>query len=196
MKNVIRTRRSIRSFKPDEIPSDLIEELLLSAMYAPSPKNKQPWFFAVCTGEMKLKIANALEDKIRLNLFDKPDSIPFQMAMETVSIIQTSPVLILVYYDGMHCRKDTNDGMLWDILSSQAECCDIQSIGAAVQNLILEAENRNIGSLWVGDILYAYDEIKKIVNIDKTFISGIVLGYANDIPKTPERNINKIKWME
>lgn len=196
MKNVIKARRSIRSFKSDEIPPDTIKELLLSAMYAPSPKNKQPWFFAVCTGEIKLKIANAMEDKIRLNLLEKPDSIPFRMARETAVIIRTAPVLILVYYDGVRCKKDTNDGTLWDILSSQTECCNIQSIGAAVQNLMLEAENKNIGSLWVGDILYAYDEIKQIVNIDKTFISGIVLGYADEIPKTPERNINKIQWIE
>lgn len=40
-------RRSIRAYKPDPIPADLVETLLTAAVHAPSARNGQPWHFLV-----------------------------------------------------------------------------------------------------------------------------------------------------
>lgn len=39
------TRRSIRKYRKDPIPQDIIDKLIRAAMYAPSAVNKQPWHF-------------------------------------------------------------------------------------------------------------------------------------------------------
>ena len=44
---VIRGRRSIRTFKDKDIPNPVIEDLLNLAMHAPSSMNGQPWQFIV-----------------------------------------------------------------------------------------------------------------------------------------------------
>ncbi|MGX7745307.1 nitroreductase [Rhodopseudomonas parapalustris] len=49
--DVVRGRRSIRGYKPDPVPRELIEEILELAMRAPSSMNSQPWNFTVLTGE-------------------------------------------------------------------------------------------------------------------------------------------------
>ncbi|OYU14970.1 MAG: nitroreductase [Alphaproteobacteria bacterium PA4] len=49
--DVIMGRRSIRGYKPDPVPMDLIKEILTLAMRAPSSMNTQPWNFTVLTGE-------------------------------------------------------------------------------------------------------------------------------------------------
>jgi nitroreductase len=49
--DVILGRRSIRGYKPDPVPKELIEEILTLAMRAPSSMNTQPWNFTVVTGE-------------------------------------------------------------------------------------------------------------------------------------------------
>lgn len=49
--DVIRGRRSIRGYKPDPVPRELIEEIIALAMRAPSSMNSQPWNFTVVTGE-------------------------------------------------------------------------------------------------------------------------------------------------
>lgn len=41
----IATRRSVRSFKPDPIDSELIDKIMNAAMHAPSAHNEQPWHF-------------------------------------------------------------------------------------------------------------------------------------------------------
>lgn len=49
--DVILGRRSIRGYKPDPVPRELIEEIIGLAMRAPSSMNSQPWNFYVITGE-------------------------------------------------------------------------------------------------------------------------------------------------
>ena len=48
---VVLGRRSIRGYKPDPVPRELIEEILAIAMRAPSSMNTQPWNFTVVSGE-------------------------------------------------------------------------------------------------------------------------------------------------
>lgn len=60
---------------------------------------------------------------------------------------------------------------------------DIQSCGAAIQNILLTAHSMGIGSCWVGDIIDSGDEIKEIIgmNIEELEIMGIVtLGYSEE----------------
>ncbi|HQI25459.1 MAG TPA: nitroreductase family protein, partial [Smithella sp.] len=44
---VITERRSIRKFKPDEVPDEIIHALIEAARLAPSGENCQPWRFVV-----------------------------------------------------------------------------------------------------------------------------------------------------
>ncbi|MEW5941732.1 MAG: nitroreductase family protein, partial [Chloroflexota bacterium] len=43
----LRTRRSIRRFKPDPVPGEVVSRILATATYAPSAHNLQPWRFIV-----------------------------------------------------------------------------------------------------------------------------------------------------
>ncbi|MDD5082620.1 MAG: nitroreductase family protein [Dehalococcoidales bacterium] len=47
VKEAIENRRSIRRFLPDDIPDDLIKQILEAARLAPSASNRQPWRFLV-----------------------------------------------------------------------------------------------------------------------------------------------------
>lgn len=48
---LVQDRRSIRGYKPDPVPRELIEEIIETAKRSPSSMNTQPWFFHVITGE-------------------------------------------------------------------------------------------------------------------------------------------------
>lgn len=193
----IRSRRSVRNFFEKSISEKKIRELLISAMYAPSAKNKQPWSFIVCTGRTKEKIFQSFYNSIEKSILNE-DTVPKQllMAKETAILIKNAPVLILVCYDNKQIIKSKNDGTQWEIQCPQYECCDILSIGASIQNLILEANNFGISSLWICDILYAYDEISNIVNPNGTIVAGVLLGYSKSKPKIPQRDFDKVKWLE
>jgi nitroreductase len=50
----IYTRRSVRKYRPEMVPKEIIENLLKAAMSAPSATNRQPWHFVVITQREKL----------------------------------------------------------------------------------------------------------------------------------------------
>ena len=45
--NLIKSRRSIRHYRPDPVPDVMIEQLLEAGRWAPSANNQQPWAFVV-----------------------------------------------------------------------------------------------------------------------------------------------------
>jgi len=56
----IKTRRSIRKFKKDVVPPNVLREVLEAGRWAPSAKNNQPWRFILIVDEdLKRKVAEA-----------------------------------------------------------------------------------------------------------------------------------------
>src|SRR3974390_1285755 len=56
--DLVKKRRSVRSFKPDPLPDEFVEQIIEAARFAPSGANSQPWEFVVIKDkETKDKIA-------------------------------------------------------------------------------------------------------------------------------------------
>ena len=82
---------------------------------------------------------------------------------KTAEVIKTVPYLIFVY------NKDN-------------EYFNHLSIGAAIENILLEAENIGLGTLWIGYIKKIEDYVKELVNIDYELVSAIAIGVKNENP--------------
>ena len=82
---------------------------------------------------------------------------------KTAEVIKTVPYLVLVY------NKDN-------------EYFNHLSIGAAIENILLEAENIGLGTLWIGYIKKIEDYVKQLVNIDYELVSAIAIGVKNENP--------------
>ncbi|MBM4467709.1 MAG: hypothetical protein FJ014_19530 [Chloroflexi bacterium] len=48
---LLRSRRSIRRYRPDPVPDEMVEQLLEAGRWAPSASNRQPWAFIVVRDE-------------------------------------------------------------------------------------------------------------------------------------------------
>jgi len=48
----VQRRKSIRGYKPDPVPKEVLEQILELASRAPSAMNTQPWEFTVLTGDV------------------------------------------------------------------------------------------------------------------------------------------------
>ena len=100
--NFLRTRRSIRRFKPDPIPDSVIENILSTATFAPSAHNRQPWRFCVVTNlSVKQKLANAMAIEFKHDL--EQDQLPHAEIQKRVSRsrerIISAPVVIILNVD-------------------------------------------------------------------------------------------------
>ena len=74
--DVVLGRRSIRGFKPDPVPQDLIREIVHLATRAPSSMNTQPWYFHCVTGEALDRIRKGNTER---NLAGVPTSREIRM---------------------------------------------------------------------------------------------------------------------
>lgn len=63
--DALRQRKSTRAFLDKPVPREKIERILDGARHAPSGTNTQPWQVAVVTGDMRHKLAKAMETAFR-----------------------------------------------------------------------------------------------------------------------------------
>src|SRR5918994_8013346 len=71
--DAIQRRTSVRRYRPDPVPREVIERLLDCAVRAPNHKLTEPWRFAVLTGGAKARLAD-IRAGHRLKRYDDPAS--------------------------------------------------------------------------------------------------------------------------
>ena len=187
----IEERRSIRNFKKIKVEREKLVSILQAGLQAPSPKNRQPWRFIIISDEKKKKeFAISMRERIHTQMNRKPDREDIRASLETIDIIEQAPILILVCYEyGMVEQHD--DGVDWQIFAKDIEAIELQALGAAVENMLLKAEELGIGSLWCADILYAYDIVSNYS--ERPVVSAVCLGYKDEFPKIrTKRNISEM----
>lgn len=174
LKEVIKKRRSIRKYKNNDVPNELIEDLIDCARLAPSAKNRQPWKFLIVKNDIKNQIADIMLEKensskisLERRIYNTNSSVK-----ETAKIMKEAPILILVF-------KEYEDNWIVG---------DSLSIGGAIEHICLRATDMGLGSLWIRDIVYTQKEIAKLVGYeDMELISVISIGYPDESPKQRAR---------
>ena len=189
----LRTRRSIRRFKPDLIPDSVIEDILTTATFAPSAHHRQPWRFAVITEpSIKKKLADAMAKKFKLDL--EADSISREEIGKKVTRsrdrIITAPVVIILSVDmsDMDTYPDTRRKKAEYLMASQS------AAGAGMQ-LLLAAHAEGLGSVWVCSPLFAQETVQAALGLPKSWEPQAMyfLGYPEEIPQVRERkNLHEI----
>ena len=188
----IENRRSIRKYKRHEISKEIIEDIIYSATLAPSAKNRQPWKFIVYQGEEKSKLVDVMHQGIKLEkithklmpewAFAIPD------AENTVRVMEEAPCLIAVL--------NTNQKTPFDSIEDEkriVEICDSLSIGAAIENMILTATSYGLGTLWIANTCFAYNELIDFIETDSQLTGIVAIGFANEDPaKRPRKPLTDI----
>lgn len=190
--NPIFTRRSIRKFSKQDVPISLINEMLNAARMAPSAKNRQPWRFIVLSGEHKTEFERCMERGLIREEFDSsllPKScFGIPDAKNTLRIMREAPILIVIINS-----NGTSPFIPIDSDDRVAEICDMLSIGAAVQNMLLMAENLGLGTLWIANTCFAYSELTEFLKTDRQLVGAIAVGYADEVPTVrPRKSIEEI----
>lgn len=176
----IQDRRSIRTYQPRPVSRAGIEAVVRAGALAPSAKNRQPWRFVVVQGDSKQEMLAVMAGGLRREKHEPMlrDSAPMiQGAVRTMRIMEQAPVVIFVLQPGGHSLCDAPDAE-----GRVFERCDMQSIGACMENMSLAAASLGLGSLWIGDIYFAYDELTAWLASDHELAAAMALGYAAEQP--------------
>lgn len=179
---ILEERKSVRKFTNKQISHKIVEDILRAGQLAPSGKNRQPWRFIVSYQNRKRNyLINCMKNTITKLIKKSPDRNDLYMALETVDIMYSAPVVIFVCYK-FESTITHNDGVDWPLSYKESEIIDILSIGAAIENMLIKAQEYGIGSLWCGDVLYTYNALMKELNTDYPLLSAVCFGYSGEKP--------------
>ena len=145
--DIIKQRRSIGRFTQDQPAHAQIERLLEAATYAPNHYVAEPWHFFVLTGAAREELGEIMATSLaaRLNEQDS-EAVQLRLWKERQKPLR-APVIVTVVTMGASGRKEP---MIEDI----------EAAAAAVQNMLLAAEELGLGTIWrTGDA--AYDPLVK-----------------------------------
>jgi coenzyme F420-0:L-glutamate ligase/coenzyme F420-1:gamma-L-glutamate ligase len=186
--SLARERHVVRQFKPVPVPRGLVEQTIEATRWAPSPHGAQPWRFVVITRrELKEQLAEAMAEEWRRNLAmdgEDPEIVAVRERKSHNRIVN-SPVLIIpcLYLQDLQVYPDPQ--------RQQAEVTmAVQSLGAAIQNILLSAYSLGLDTGWMCAPLFCPEVVVAALDLPATLIPHalINMGYgATDPPRRPHR---------
>lgn len=164
---LIKTRRTIRRFKPELIDRKILIELLAVARQAPSAANRQPIQYLIVDDP---DIAEKIFPHLAWAGYVQPKRTPTQGQKPTAYII-----------------------ILTDEKTSPEHYC-IADGAAAVENILLAAWSKNIGSCWMASI--QRENIREILDIPPALEINwvIALGYPDETPESEDTTSDSLKY--
>jgi nitroreductase len=186
LEKIIFERRSHRFYLDKPVEREKIEKLLELAMWAPSAMNRQQWFFVVVSGRKLKELQDTIEKSFdyilsRLERFFADSPKVISITKQFFKSLGNAPVVIFAYY------TPTGD-----------DYSDVQSVSAAIQNLLLSAHAMGLGTCWMTGPIHVEEEINRALEVEgKKLVAAITLGYPAKKPPVPPRRDNdkKIVWL-
>ncbi len=215
----VKERRSIRKFKPDEVPQSLITEILDLARWSPSWGNTQPWEFYILTGECLARFKEMSLKKQASGEASSPDvSMPQNWPTilksryeETIGTLLTAQgvkredkVARNRYYQEMALLFGAPCLILACIPQKSAVEYAMLDIGLIMQTICLLAHDNGLGTCILASAILYPDAAKEIASIpdDKKIVAGIALGYPdpafliNAFERTRAEASETIHWVK
>ncbi len=186
MVSAIYDRRSTRKFLDKPLSKKDITDIIQSGMKASFSKNRQPWKYIVVQGSAKEKMLKIFRQGIEREENERallPQSKQhIASAKCTVDIMAEAPIIVFAI-------NTLGKSILAEMTLEEhiSEICNIQSISASIENMLLAATEKGIGSLWICDIYFAYPELCEWLDSDGQLIAAIAFGYPNEFPKARPR---------
>jgi len=198
----IQQRKSIRAFKSDAVPKEILREIMELALRAPSWANTQPWEFAIVTGKKLEEIRQAFAEKAAKGAEDNPD-VPrpreFPDPYDTRRRVVGRKVLEL-----KGISRDDKEKRKWWLLQGlrlfEAPCVSYIYIdrsfyqqgeglniwplfdcGLVAENIMLLATEHGLGTIAQIQAVAYPDVLRKVLEIpdSKLIVLGIAVGYPD-----------------
>ena len=198
----IKERKSIRAFKPDQVPLDLLKEILEQAMRAPSWANTQPWEFAVVTGKKLKAIQEGFLERGAADLENLQSEVPrpYDFPEPYISRIKKMQVKERRGRTTEMKPGEMEERLLTNFRNYGATTCmyllidknylqqekginvwGMYDSGSIIQNIMLLAVNYGLGTIAQAMAVVYPDIIHKELGIpkDKLVALGIAIGYPD-----------------
>ncbi|MFN8532992.1 MAG: nitroreductase [Dehalococcoidia bacterium] len=186
VQEAIRARRTIKDYRPDPVPRDLVRLVLDAAAWAPNHHLTAPWRFVILEGVSRLPLAELRRALKRRELQEKrlpADQIEAEAADSGAKLLR-APNLIVVA-----CQQ------AGDVIRREE---DYSATAAAIQNMLLAATELGLGTFWTSGPIAVAPETNALLGLDQTDrIVGIIhLGFPVEVLPGGHRPPPVARWVD
>ena len=182
----INKRTSVRRFRPDPVPREVVERLLECAIRAPNHKLTEPWRFAVLTGAARDRYAE-IRARHRLKRYTDPSSPEALAGADKVRRESLETPLYIIAMAALSADEETREE-------------DYAATMMGVANLMIAAESLGLGTYLKSGGVMRDPELIELVGVPEKYrIVGLVsLGYPADVepPRRRKPAAEKTRWIE
>lgn len=179
--NVIEKRASVRKFKNEDVPVEVLKKIAEAGSKAPSINNSQPWeYVAITNQELLTKMAKAVDIKVK-SLFKKDLDSASEVIKKKVEWFSTFfidvPAVIAIVSKPYQAEADEilTESISHEKLNELRNHPNLQTIGAAVENMLLTAVDLGYGACWLTAPLVAKEELQKLLEVNSpNFLACLV----------------------
>jgi nitroreductase len=191
--DLIRARKSIRQFKKQAVPAEVLDRILGAALHAPSGKNRQNWRFFVVQGKKRdeyLKYSQKTWAGIKDILQQRLKPSLYEFTQRFFYTLGEAPVLIFAYsHNSAEERYHTSIGSVYMAVENINLACVAEGLGCCTMGAPLEIKKEVDEFLGVTEL----EEYKKG---ELELLCGVVLGYPDhNPPKAPRQLDGRITFI-
>ena len=193
----LKARKSVRAFRPDPVPLDLVKEILELARLSPSGTNIQPWKVHVVAGEVRRRLE---EEVLAHRETDPADKIaefprtskrkePYTTRMRTLGKEMYGLIGIPKGDQAANWKQwgrnyqffDAPVGLIFTI-DKDLDCMSFLDIGIFMQSVMLAAKARGLDTCAQGAWNNFWSVTRRILSVpeDEYIVCGMSLGYADE----------------
>jgi nitroreductase len=193
---LIKSRRSIRSFTQEIPPDEIIVECLEAAAWAPNQSNQQPWKFIVLEGTKLAEVITAIEENFAAAFQKRAESPAPHMTKETAAMLlerkQETYLNIEDFFDdagiemqtvvlGNYRFHDAPMAVLFATYGSQDNGYYASTV-SAMENFILAATAKGLGTCQMSAVFLCQEYIINALDLPSELIlvGGLAVGYAEE----------------
>ncbi|MDP2972430.1 MAG: nitroreductase family protein [Deltaproteobacteria bacterium] len=206
LETLIKTRRSIRKWKKDSVPEDLVLKAIEMATWAPNGGNHQNWKFVVVTDRNRMiKMADSVQSRIDM-IASWPEAKQFGETVEywrgSSSFFRHGPVCIAVLMAGYESLADQilqlrmkEDPSVHTIIEGRRlGNSGLQSVAAAISYLLLAIHAQGLGGIWMTGPLLAKAEIEEILNVPSglNLVALVPVGFPDEKPTKTRKPLSEV----
>ncbi|MFH2012163.1 MAG: nitroreductase family protein [Pseudomonadota bacterium] len=218
LKDAIRERRSIRAFKADSVPKDILVKIMEDAIWAPSWGNTQPWEFTIVGGDKVRQLGEAFSNMHLNNVPKNPDiEMPEQWPDSHLSRYRKMGKglfgTLLIDREDEEKRAQHNVNMfrsygapnlIYIYIDKELGIYSVLDVGIIVQNISLLSTDCGLGTCIEAYAVRYPDVVREYLSIPgtKRLVIGIAIGYPDwDSPynkfKSSREDLDTlVKWVD
>jgi nitroreductase len=201
--DAIKARYTVRAYKPEPVPKEILTELIEVALRAPSWANTQTWEFAVVGGEVMAALKQSLSAKASAQDERYPDiprpewPSPYRerrrengiRLYQLMGITRDNIERQLQWYVEMYRFFNAPNAIIVYI-DRDLSVWALVNVGLIVQTIALAALNYRLGTAILAAGVSYPDEVRRILKIpeSKQLVIAMAIGYPD-----PEAKVNSFR---